>query len=632
MARITPCGEIDLEAPVMPESSVELGYPADAEIASIEGVPSVPAAFQSTVRHFPHAVAYRTIDDRIKLTWSQAAQQVERWAHALSAVGVGRRDTVAMMMVNRPEHLIADLGTIHIGGVSTSIYNTMPPSEFAYVAGDAGARVLVTQETFLPTVRDAVVHHGLSLDTVVVFDTDAPAPIPGTEVLTAKAFLDRGKDSRLDFQAAWQAVEREDLCHVIYTSGTTGNPKGVELSHRSALAGAEVYRIVAPVAPGRRLLSAFPLAHAAERAVTYYVPVVQGHCVTFCDDIRKLNDHYLAVRPAYVFMTPRSLERFRAMIEKKVALEPDAAKRSQMERAIAVGIEVFTAEQTGRPIAAGLRQEWEDSAAIRREILATVGLDGVEYAGCGSAPVTLDLMTFFLGLGMPAREGWGMTETGATTAIGRLNEPYRVGYCGKASPGMEIKIAGDGEVLVRGTGLMSGYRNNPEETARVFDADGWLHSGDIGVLNELEQLRMVDRKKELIINANGKNMSPVKIESKVKNAGNLIGQIIAIGDSRPYVSALVLPDTEGLAIYRHERNIPADTPLEVLAKDPDLNAAIQTQIDQANSDLADVEQIRHWKLLTEDWIPGGDELTPTMKLKRRTIVSKYADIIDELYK
>lgn len=615
----------------MPESSIELGYPANAEVASIEGVPSVPAAFQATVRRFPDAVAYRTVDDSTRLTWSEVAEQVERWSHALSVAGVSHGGTVAMMMVNRPEHLIVDLGAIHLGGVATSIYNTMPPSELAYVVGDAGARVLVTQARFLAKVRDAVVDHGLGLETVVVFDADAPPAIPGVDVFPVHAFLDRGGESALDFQTAWQAVQREDLCHVIYTSGTTGRPKGVELSHRSALSGAEVYRIVAPVAPGRRLLSAFPLAHAAERAVTYYIPVAQGHCVTFCDDIRKLSDYYLAVRPAYVFLTPRSLERFRVMIERNVALEPDAAKRSEMERAISVGVEVFIAEQNGRAVSPELRQEWEDSAAIRREILATVGLDGVEYAGCGSAPLSLELMTFFLGVGLPAREGWGMTESGATTAIGRLNEPYHVGYAGSASPGMEIKIAEDGEILVRGTGLMSGYRNDPAETARVIDADGWLHSGDIGALNEFGQLKMIDRKKELIINANGKNMSPVKIESKVQNAGNLVGQVIAIGDSRPYVSALVRLDPEGLEVFRHEHNIPADTPLEVLAKGPDLNAAIQAQIDRANWELADVEKIRHWKLLTEDWIPGGDELTPTMKLKRRAITTKYADVIDELY-
>jgi len=196
---------------------------------------------------------------------------------------------------------------------------------------------------------------------------------------------------------------------------------------------------------------------------------------------------------------------------------------------------------------------------------------------------------------------------------------------------MEIKLAEDGEILVRGNGLMTGYRNNPEESSQAIDADGWLHSGDIGALNEFGQLRMVDRKKELIINANGKNMSPVKIESKVKNAGTLVGQIIAVGDSKPYVSALIQLDPEGMEVYRQQHGIACDVPLEVLAKDPDLRAALQAQIDRANADLADVEQIRDWVLVTDEWVPGGDELTPTMKLKRRAIVTKYAGPIDDIY-
>jgi long-chain acyl-CoA synthetase len=616
----------------MPQSSVELGYPSDAELLSVEEIPSVPAAFQRTVRRFPDAIAYRTVDDSIRLTWSQAADAVKAWSAALSGAGVVRGDTVAMLMVNRPEHLLVDLGVLHLGGTATSVYNSMPPSELAYVVADAGARVLVTQSAFLPRLSAAVTDHGLKLDTVVVFDTDAPAAIPGVDVCTAEAFLGRVPAAGFDFDASWPQVEREDICHVIYTSGTTGQPKGVELSHRSALAGADAYRAVAPLRPGRRLLSAFPLAHAAERATTYYLPVLQGHCVTFCADIRQLNDHYLRVRPAMVFMTPRSLERLRAMIEKNVALEPDATRRAQMRRAIDLGIDVFTAEQPGQPVPEQTRREWESGADVRLQILDTVGLDGVEYTGVGSAPVSLELMTFFLGLGLPAREGWGMTETGATTALGRLDQPYRVGYCGPATPGMEIALAEDGEILVRGIGMMTGYRNNAEATAEAIDDDGWLHTGDIGAVNDLGQLRMIDRKKELIINANGKNMSPVKIESKVKNAGSLVGQILAVGDSRAYVSALVLLDPEGLDVFRQQHGIAPDVPTSDVAGSPELRAAVQAQIDRGNRELSDVEQIRKWVLLTDDWVPGGDELTPTMKLRRRSVVAKYAPVIDELYR
>lgn len=615
----------------MPESSVELGYPAGHAVGGVEGVASVPDALQRTARRFPDGVAFRTVEDRIRLTWSQVVACVERWAAALSGVGVRHGETGAIMMVNCPQHLIVDLAITHLGAAATSIYLTMPPEELAYVVTDAGAKVLVTQSRFLPQVHEAVVTHGLQLETVVVLDAGDPEAIPGVAVFSDAAFLEHAPATGFDFAASWQAVEREDICQVIYTSGTTGRPKGVELSHRSALAGAEVYRLVAPMEPGRRLLSAFPLAHAAERCNTYYLPVVQGHAVTFCPDIRELSDYYVKVHPAVAFMTPRSMERFKATIEQNVEREPDERERERMRRAIRLGIDSFTAEQNGQEISEQVRREWHDTMEVRKRLLATVGLDAFEYAGVGSAPLTLELMAFFIGLGVPAREGYGLTESGATTALGRLDQPYRLGYAGPASPGMEIKIADDGEILVRGNGLMTRYRNNPEATAAAIDADGWLHSGDIGALNELGQLRMIDRKKELIINSNGKNMSPVKIESKVKLAGSFIGQVMAVGDARPYVTALILLDPEAVDGFRRRHGIPDGTPLHALTDDLRLHHEIQAQIDRANAELADVERIRDWMLVPDEWAPGGEELTPTMKLKRRAIINKYAEQIDGLY-
>jgi long-chain acyl-CoA synthetase len=612
----------------MSASRTELGYPENADLVDTSDVSSVPEAFRRTVERFGDAVAYRTLDDSTRLTWSQVAEKVEQWAGSLASVGVRRGDTVAMMMVNRPEHLIVDLGVIHLGATSTSLYNTLPAEELGYVVTNSGARIVVTEERFTETVRRAVVQHGLDIDVLVVLDVESVEPLEGVEVVTDTQFLSRKPPAGFDFDAVWRAVERKDVCHLIYTSGTTGRPKGVELSHGSALMGTEAYRAAAPLAPGARLLSAFPLAHAAERAMTYFLPAVQGYCVTFCPDIRQLSDYYLAVRPAYVFMTPRSLERFQSAINAQIALEPDAERRVAMQSALDLGVQVITAEQTDGTVDARLLADWEKTAALRKEILALVGLDEVEWAGVGSAPVSLELIAYFQGLGLPAREGWGTTETGASTAIGRLNTPYRLGYAGSAAPGMEIKLAEDGEILVRGPGLMTGYRNQPEETARAIDAEGWFHTGDIGTINELGYVKMVDRKKELIINANGKNMSPVKIESKVKNAGSLIGQIVAVGDSKPYVSALVTLDPDGVEVYRRQHGIDPDVSIE---NDEGLLAAVQAQIDRANAELAGPEQIRQWALITDEWVPGGDELTPTMKMKRRSIVKKYADVIEEIY-
>lgn len=616
----------------VPSPPTDLGYPAGTEMVDVEGVASMPAAFQRTVQRFPDAVAYRNVDDSMRITWSQLAEEVKTWSTALSGLGVTRGDTVATLMTTRPEHPIVDLGVIHLGATATSVYPTTPGRELANIVADSRARVLVTQADLYEQVRSAVLDHGLSLDVVVVFDVEHPEVLTGVEVLSASGLPARQPAEGFDFEASWRTVAPEDICQVLYTSGTTGDPKGVELSHRATLVALDAYRVAAPLPPGRRLLSALPLAHAAERFTTYYLPVVQGYCVTFCPDIRQLSDYYLAVRPAYGATTPRSLERFRASIEKYIALQPDPDRRAALGEVVERGTTIFMEDQAGRQAEPELLAAWEADAPLRRELLAVVGLDEADLAFCGAAPVPLELMTYFLGLGLVVREIWGMTESGATTAMGRVDQPYRLGFCGTPAPGMEIKIADDGEILVRGEALMNGYRNKPEETANVIDADGWLHSGDLGILNEFGQLRVVGRIKELIINSNGKNMSPVKIESTVKNSGKLVDQVVAIGDARPYVATLITLDPEGLEVFCAERGIPSDTPLDVLAKDPDLTAEVQAQIDRANTDLTSVERIRAWTIAPDHWAPGGDELTPTMKLKRRSIVSKYSDAIEDLYR
>jgi long-subunit acyl-CoA synthetase (AMP-forming) len=341
---------------------------------------------------------------------------------------------------------------------------------------------------------------------------------------------------------------------------------------------------------------------------------------------------YRQVRPAMIFLVPRSLERFRSLIEAHIEAQSEPDRRTRLHRAADLGQRLTTAQQAGTPLGDEDRREWEALAQERSELLSVVGLDGVEYAVVGGAYVDVALLVYFLGLGVPIREGYGTTECCALATPGRLSDEYRIGYAGAVATGMELRIADDGEILLRGPRLMRGYRNKPEATAEAIDADGWLHTGDIGVLNELGQLRMVDRKNDLIINTNGKNISPVRIESRVVLAGSLIGTAVAAGDSREFISALLVADAEGVAAYRRAHPEVSALSDDQLADDPGFRAAIQQQVDAANENLSTVERIRAWTLIMRPWEWGGEEITASNKLKRRVVLRKYEPVIDTMYR
>ncbi|WP_327241883.1 AMP-dependent synthetase/ligase [Streptomyces sp. NBC_01320] len=615
----------------MNESLQVLGYPEHQPFRRTTDMATLPEAFQRTVNSYPKAVALRTADDSVRLTWREAADQVERLAGSLTNLGMKRGDTIALLLTNRPEHQLMDLAALHLGTASTSVYSTLPPIDLAYNIGDSGSRIVITEPSLEAGLREAVTSHGLALDHVIVLDRDEVEALDGVEVHTYAELLDLPAPAGFDFERSWRAVSADDVATVIYTSGTTDLPKGVELQHSAVLHTVDTYHEAAPLETGRRLLSGMPMAHIGERIISYYLAVTQGHCVTFCPDLRQLNSMYLRVRPAMIFLVPRSLERFRSLIEAHIETQPDADRRKRLHRAGELGQQLTTANQEGTPLPDEKQREWEDLAEERSELLSVVGLDGVEYAVVGGAYVDINLLLYFLGLGLPIREGYGSTECCALATPGRLSDEYRIGYAGPVATGMELRIAEDGEILVRGPRLMRGYRNKPEATKKAIDADGWLHTGDIGVLNELGQLRMVDRKKDLIINTNGKNISPVRIESRVVLAGSLIGTAVATGDSREFVSALLVANPEGVASYRREHPELSEFSDDQLGEDPGFRAAVQEQVDAANRDLSAVEQIKAWTLIMRPWGWGGDEITASNKLKRRAVLAKYESTIDAMY-
>jgi len=568
-------------------------------------------AFQVTAAERGDAPALRLKDSDYEASWAEYAEAVRKRAAGLAALGVKRGDTVGFMLVNRPALHLTDCAAMHLGATCFSIYNTSSPEQVEYVVRDAANRVLVTERAFLDTVLAARERVG-SLEHVIVVDGEAPE---GTMTI---AELEEMGDPGFDFEAAWRAVEPEDVLCLIYTSGTTGPPKGVQLTHANMVAVWRACDEVQETTPGGRMISYLPSAHIADRWAGLYAQMIYGSCVYCCPDPRQMVAYSIEVKPTVWGGVPRIWEKLKAAIEVGIAAEADEAKREATVAAIEVGRRRAQAMMEGS-VPPDLQAEWEraDERVLSR-IRAMLGLDQVESFVVGAAPTPPEVLEFFLALGIEIRETWGMSETSAITT---LNPPggVRIGTVGPPIPNTEVKLASDGEVMVRGPQVMAGYRNMPEKTAGAFAEDGWLRTGDIGEFDEEGYLRIVDRKKELIINAAGKNMSPANIEAKLKAASTLIAQAVAIGDNRPYNVALIALDPETLAARGASPG------------DPEVAAEIGRAVEEANARLSRVEQIKRFQILDGEWLPGGEELTPTMKLKRRPIERKYEAEIEALY-
>ncbi len=584
------------------------------------GSSTVCEAFQATADAHPDWVAIRTRDDSVSLTWGEYAARVRELAAGLAALGVSSGDTVALMLVNRPEFHLADAAVMHLGATPFSIYNTYSPEQIEHLVTDAGARVAITEQAFCDRIlaaRDAVP----GLEHVVVVDGD---PSDGTMSLDDLA---ASGDQEFDFDAAWRAVEPDDVLTLIYTSGTTGPPKGVQITHGNMCETCRSYDELIQFPSGGRIVSYLPMAHVAERNVSHYLPMLCGFTVTCCPDARQVLEVLPEVQPTWFFAVPRIWEKLKAGLEQVLAQAPPE-EREQAEAALAAAIEKVRLEQAGEPVPEELARhvaaaEGEMFSRLRRQL----GLDEIEACNVGAAPTPPEVIEFFHALGIPLAELWGMSET---TGAGTCNPPERIkiGTVGPAAPGCEIKLADDGEVLIKGPVVMKGYRNLPDKTAEALTEDGFLRTGDIGEFDDDGYLRIVDRKKELIINAAGKNMSPANIEAKLKQIP-LVSQACAIGDRRKYVSALLTLDPEAARAWGKEHGA-GDDPA-ALAENPDVVAEVQRGVDQANEQLARVEQVKRFAILPRDWEPGGDELTPTMKLKRKPIAERYAEEIEALY-
>ncbi len=582
---------------------------------------TLPMIFLETVAARPDSTALRWKDgdDWRTLTWREYSQQVARAASALRSEGVDRGDRVVLMLRNRHEFHIADTACLFLGATPVSIYNSSAPEQVEYLAGHCRAKAAVVEAAFMDrllAVRPALP----TLGTLVVVDD--PEGLAPADVLSWSALVGAAP---LDLHAELGNAASDDLATVVYTSGTTGPPKGVALDHRNIVWTLECFHDAFEIdVTGSRAVSYLPMAHVAERMVSHYLATAFGFEVTTCPDASQVVPYLVQTRPEIFFAVPRIWEKAYASIRSSVDADPQRA--ATFASALEVGWQASECRARGEDLPIDLAAAFERADGALAQVRSSIGLDQVRTAITGAAPIPYEILRFFRGLGIPLSEIYGLSETSGPMTWTPFR--VRVGTVGPPLAGVEVRLEEDGEVCCRGGNVFRGYLDAPEKTAEVLDSDGWFHSGDIGVFDDAGYLKIVDRKKELIITAGGKNISPANLEAALK-AGPLIGQVCVIGDARPFVSALIVLDPDVAPAWAKQRDIAGD--IAELAEHPEVRAEVQREIDEANEHFSQVERVKRFTILHEEWTPDSDELTPTMKLKRRGVHAKHADAIEALY-
>ena len=602
-----------------------------AEVDEAARGKTVLTMFEETCKEIPDQPALNWKDASgswRSLTWSQYRQEVRKLTAGLKAVGFRPGEFAVIMSRNRPEHLIADLGALHARGVAVSLYNTLAPEQVRYIADHCDAVIAFVENAAFLAKFEAIRDQLPKLRHIVVMDpvgVELGGRVTSWDDLLASGEADdRRNPERFE---DWREVTPDDLATLIYTSGTTGPPKGVMLAHGNVCWMAESATAYLDRL-GERHISYLPFAHVFERFVGHWGAIRLRNHVYFCPETPLLFAYAVEVKPTAIIGVPRVWEKLEAALTAGILADPDEQRRNAILQAIEVGRKVVRLQQAGQPAPPDLLAAAERARPVWMAIRAKVGLEELEYGITGAAPINPAVIEFFQALGINLWEGWGMTETSVGATYNPV-ERIKNGSVGIADPGVELKIAEDSEILVRGGNVMRGYYKDPQKTSEAIDPDGWLHTGDVGEIDSDGYLRIVDRKKELIITAGGKNISPANLEALLKQ-NPLIGQAMVIGDRRAYVSALVVLDQDYAPVWARKAGI-VFTSIADLAGHPAVRAEIQKAVDECNRQVSNVEAVRRFTILPVEWTPESEELTPTLKLKRRIVAEKYKGEVDEMY-
>ena len=590
-----------------------------------------PTLFFEQAERLKERIALRHKDFGIwrRISWREYAAGVREVAAGLISLGVGHGDRVSILGENRPEWLICDLAVMAIGGVTCGIYTTSAPEEVAYIVGHSESKVIfIENEEQVDKILQILPE--VNLRKVIVWDNKGLWGFSQGKVAFYEDFLKDSKEylknNPLCVEERLGSVRSDDTAMIIYTSGTTGRPKGAMISHRNIIKLTESFVQASPSFETDDVVSYLPLSHIYEILISLFQAIWTGYKVNFVERPDTLPQNLREVSPTIFGSVPRLWEKFASAIEIRMSDAPPV-KRALYRLSVRVGLRyVRTKGKTRERLLWGLLY-WPCYFAVLYHLKRQMGFERIRWAVCAAAPAAPELFEFYNALGVPLREAYGQTESTGVIALQRIDRP-RWGYVGEPIPDMEVTIADDGEILVRGPGVFQGYFKEPELTAETI-RDGWLYTGDVGAMED-GFLKILDRKKDIIITAGGKNITPAFIENKLKFSP-YVQDAVVIGEGRKYLVALILIDEDNVTKYAQDQRIPFTT-FEDLTTRPEIKKLIDQEVFKVNKTLAQVETIKKAALLPRRFYEEDGDVTPTKKVKRRFLEKRYAELIESLYK
>ncbi len=594
---------------------------------------TIPRLFWDSVKFRGERVAMREKDLGIwqEISWSHYGEKAKLTGLALYTLGLEKGNVVSIASEGNPEWLYTDMGTIGAGGISSGVYTTDSAAQVKYLVNDSATKFYFAEnEEQLDKILE-VRGECPTLKQIIVYDMEGLNDFHDDQVISYEEFLKVGEKTDKENPDLWESlvnsVSPEDIAILVYTSGTTGPSKGAMINHTNLLYSINTGYDIFDVMEHEEQLSFLPLCHILERSVSVMIPLKTGAVVNFAESIDTVPENIREVSPTVFIAVPRIWEKFYSSI---TILMKDATFIGKFfyQFSINVGSKYKEYFIDGKEPPLSLKLSyWICNQLVLKNIKKLLGLNNCRYALSGAAPISPDLINWYLSLGIDMREGWGMTETaGVGTAF--YSREIKLGHVGRAVNDSEVRIAQDGEILFRGPGVFCGYLNKPEQTKETL-IDGWLHTGDVGEIDNYGNLKITDRKKDIIITAGGKNISPSEIENELKFSP-FISDAVVIGDKRKFLSCLIMIDEENVMKHAQDNDIPFSN-FESLCKSEEIVSLIDDEVNKVNKKFASVEQVKKFSLIDIQLTAEDDELTPTMKLKRKFINQKYGDIIESMY-
>ena len=588
---------------------------------------SIHQLFEDVSKSNADRVAYRYKKDGewLDVTWGQSRDTARKVSKSLMALGIEKGTVVIILGQTRLEWVMSDLGIVSCGGVTVGIYPSTLPADCAYIINHSEAGLIFVENADqlekilsvrgeIPRIRHIVIYDGAS--------------DPGKGLMSWYEFLGKGNeitDQRLDERA--RSIRPDELASLVYTSGTTGVPKGAMISNGNLVFSSESASEAMAIEDHFVTLLFLPLAHVFARLIVYTC-LKRAITIAFAEEFAKVPQNLREIRPHYIASVPRVFEKVYDTINSGVK-KAGGLKEKLFNWSLDVGLRVSRLKQQNKRVPTGLGLKYAlATRLVFRKIQAAFG-GRMEWAISGAAPLNKNIAEFFHACGILIVEGIGMTENTSFSNINRIDN-NKFGTVGPVGPGIEMKVTDDGEILFRGPNVMQGYFKNPDATAETIDQEGWLHSGDIGEIDEDGFLKITDRKKDLIITAGGKNVAPQRVERTLRMSA-YISQVVAVGDKRKFISALVTLDPENVSRWCRENGVSYDS-FEELAASPKINELIESEVEEHNKELASFESVKKFRIIPKDFSIEGGELTPSLKIKRKVVVQNYDSLIEEMYR